>query len=520
MYDYVIIGGGSAGCVLANRLTADPAVKVLLLEAGGSDQRLNVRIPAAFCNLYHSKHDWDFYGESEPQLAHRGLYMPRGRMLGGSSSMNAMIYIRGHRLDYDGWRDQGCEGWSYDEVLPYFRRAEGHVGGGSEYHGEHGPLLVDDLREPSPLSSAFVEAAIAGGHPANDDFNGARQEGFGLYQVTQKNGRRWSVADAYLKPAMRRPNLTVWTGVHVTRILFENGRAIGVEYRRRRRSGAVLVDREVLLSAGSLQSPQLLMLSGIGPREELAAHGIDVVLDLPAVGDHLQDHPVVAVGYYVSGCDTLKSAESWSNVGRYLLTGGGPLTSNVAEAGGFLRTGADLPAPDLQFHFAPALFGEHQLDRSGDGFTIGVTLVAPRSRGRVTLTSGDPRDIPSIVTRQLTERHDIEVLLEGIRIARNIAAREPLARHVEEEWQPGSEVDDDEALEEHLRRHVELLYHPVGTCRMGSGEGSVVDADLRVHGVEGLRVVDASVMPTIVRGNTNAPTVMIAERAASRIVAA
>ncbi len=520
MFDYVIVGAGSAGCVLASRLTEDPDCRVLVLEAGGSDRSLEVRVPAAFSKLFHTRRDWNLWGAAEPQLAGRSLYMPRGRMLGGSSSMNAMIYIRGHRNDYDDWAREGASGWSFEEVLPYFRRAEKQARGGDEYHGEGGPLVVEDAREPHPLSSALIESAAAAGYDTNEDFNGARQGGFGTYQVTQLDGRRWSVADAYLKPALRRPNLTVRTGVEVDRILLDGRRAVGVEYRRHGRTEAVLIGREVLVAAGSLKSPQLLLLSGIGPAADLEALGLEVAVDLPGVGANLHDHPVVAVGWYTPKCRTLRRAESLPNLGRFLLSRRGPLTSNVAEAGGFVRSRDGLAAPDLQFHFAPALFEDHALDTSGDGFTLAPTLIAPRSRGHLRLADADPRTPPRIVTGQLGDDRDVAVLREGVKIARRIAATAPLADHCEGEWRPGGEVESDEQIDDFLRRKTELLYHPVGTCRMGNGNGAVVDPTLTVRGLDGLRVIDASVMPTVVRGNTNAPTVMIAEHGADLVRAA
>ncbi|MDH3522759.1 MAG: GMC family oxidoreductase N-terminal domain-containing protein [Acidobacteriota bacterium] len=520
MYDYVIVGAGSAGCVLANRLSADARARVLLLEAGAGAGGLAVKIPAAFSKLFRTPRDWAFEAEPEPQFHGRRLYIPRGRMLGGSGSMNAMIYVRGHRADYDGWAAAGCAGWAWDDVLPYFRRAEGQQRGGSPYHGELGPLRVADPRQPHPLSLAFVAAAGEAGYPANDDFNGARQGGFGLYQVTQRNGRRWSPVDAYLTAAMRRRNLTVRTRARVTRILCEGGRAAGVEVLRQGRREVVLADREVLIAAGAIQSPQLLLLSGIGAAADLKEHGLEVVADLPGVGRNLQDHPAAPVCFATEGVETLMRAESLPNLGRFLLRGKGPLTSNVAEAGGFVRSRRELPAPDLQFHFAPVRFAAHALDDSGHGFTIGPTLVAPRSRGRVRLKTADPLAAPAITTGQLVERHDLYVLGEGVRIARQLAACGPLAVHCRGEVLPGAEADTPAAVEAFLRRHAELLYHPVGTCRMGIDELAVVDPGLRVRGVTDLRVVDASIMPIIVRGNTNAPTIMIAERAADLVRAA
>jgi choline dehydrogenase len=513
VYDYVIIGAGSAGCTLAGRLSADPGRRVLLLEAGGGDRRPSVKIPAAFSHLFHTSADWDFACAPEAQFDGRRLYVPRGRLVGGSSSINAMIYVRGHRLDYDGWAATGCAGWSYAEVLPCFRRAEGQARGSDAFHGALGPLRVTDLDRPNPLSLAFVDAAAAAGYPRNPDFNGAHQTGFGQYQVTQRRGRRWSAADAYLRPARRRPNRTLRTGVQVIRILFAGRRAVGVEYRRRGRLATAAVRGEVLLAAGAIQSPQLLMLSGVGPAAELARHGIGLVHDLPGVGRNLQDHPVVPILFATTGVETLRRADAAVNVARFLLARRGPLTSNVAEAGGFVRSRPELPAPDLQFHFAPVLFEHHTLRDDDDGFALGATLVAPRSRGHVALASADPLVPPAIVSNQLSDRHDMDTLVEGVRIARRIAAQEPFAPYRRKELEPGPEITTAKEIEAYLRSHVELLYHPAGTCRMGVDEAAVVDPRLRVHGLDGLRVVDASIMPLIVRGNTHAPTVMIAERA-------
>jgi choline dehydrogenase-like flavoprotein len=514
MFDYAIVGAGTAGCALAGRLSEDPEVRVLLLEAGPSDRRLEVRAPAAFSRLFRGPRDWGFTTEPEQQLDGRRLYLPRGRMLGGSSSLNAMIYVRGHRADYDGWAASGAVGWSFAEVLPWFRKSEDQERGASEHHGVGGPLAVADPREPSPLSRDFVAAAVAVGMNANDDFNGAVQDGAGLYQVTQRRGRRWSAADAFLRPAARRANLTVATGARAVRLLWQGERAVGVEFVRHGRIQSVRVEREVLLAAGAFQSPQLLLLSGVGPASELERLGLPVVQDLPGVGADLQDHPVVGVAFAVAAPTELERAASGLALARWLLARRGPLTSNVAEAGGFVRTSASLPAPDIQFHFAPALFRDHALLAGASGFTIAPTLLTPTDRGRVSLATADPLAAPRIESRQLGSDLDLERLVDGIEWARAIAAEAPLTRRGRGELEPGPTVAGRAALARWVRRHAELLYHPVGTCRMGVDEEAVVDPELRVRGLEGVRVIDASVMPAIVRGNTNAPTLMIAERAA------
>jgi choline dehydrogenase len=519
VYDYIIVGAGSAGCVLANRLTEDPSARVLLLEAGGPDKRQEIQIPAAFAKLFKTPHDWAFHTEPQDNLGGRRLYWPRGKMLGGSSSMNAMIYIRGHRSDYDGWRVRGNDGWGFSDVLPYFKKAEHQERGASEYHGTGGPLNVADLRSVNPLSRAFVEAGVELGHPTNDDFNGPEQEGFGLYQVTQKRGRRCSAAAAYLKPALGRPNLTVLAYAQVTRLLFEGRRATGVEYVRDGRTQQARAEREVILSGGSVNSPQLLMLSGVGPADQLKRLGIAPVADLPGVGRNLQDHLFVSVAYACTRPVSLASAEALPNVAKYLLFRRGPLTSNVAEAGGFVKTISGLPAPDLQFHFGPVYYLEHGFTHpDGHGFTIGPTLIRPRSRGHVSLKSSDPFDPPSIQPRYLDEEADLRTLVEGVRLACELAHTKALSEY------RGAAVCEKlgtaEEITAHIRGTAETIYHPVGTCRMGDDDLAVVDAGLRVRGVEGLKIVDASVMPEIVGGNPNAAVIMLAEKAADAFKAA
>ena len=518
MPDYVIVGAGSAGCVLAGRLSEDPAVEVLLIEAGGSDRHPNVRIPAGFQKQFKSKRDWDLATEPEPHCDGRSIYMPRGKGLGGSSSMNAMLYVRGHPLDYEKWAAAGATGWDWNGMRPYFLRAEDNARGESEHHAAGGPLRVEDERSPRRLTGQFLDSCAAAGIPRIADYNGPEQDGAALAQVTQRNGRRWSSADAYLHPARRRRNLTVVSGAQVCGVELEGGRATGVRYRRRGREQVVRAERGVILAAGALGSPQLLLLSGIGPGEQLHGLGIPVAVDLPGVGENLQDHPYLTSVWDVPGGGSLADAEGPKALLEFLLRRSGPLTSSVAEAIAFVRSRPGLAQPDLQFHFAPAYFVDNGFqDYEGHAITMGPALVAPRSRGWVRLRSADPTDKPQILTNSLAEPEDVAALIAGTRLTREIAAAEPFASVLGRELFPGSEIDSDEDLAEDLRRRVELLYHPVGTCRMGSDEKAVVDPELKVRGVEGLRVVDASIMPTIPSGNTNAPTIALAERAADVI---
>jgi choline dehydrogenase len=519
-FDVVVVGAGSAGCALAGRLSEDPTLRVLLLEAGGSDDVLEVQIPAGLYKTWRTRLDWNYTTEPQPGLGGRKLFWPRGKLLGGSSSINAMIYIRGARADYDEWAElTGDKSWSYEHVLPLFRRMEDNARGADRFHGVGGPLRVEDLRSPHPWTRAVVQSAVAAGYPRNDDFNGETQEGVGQYQVTQKRGRRWSSAAAYLHPAERRPNLTVRTGALTTRVLVENGRATGVEYRAGGRVHTVRATREVVLSGGAINSPQLLMLSGIGPADHLREVGVDVVHDLPGVGGGLQDHPLVPIVYDVRSGKSLRLAETPLNMAKWKAAGRGPLTSNLAEAGLFTRSSPELAEPDLQYHFLPVKFWKQaEIDPDVEAFSTLAVLVHVHSRGSVRLRSADPSWSPVIDAGYLTDERDLEALVTGVEKARDIASVGPLASVLAAEWSPGGTVQGRDALRASVRDTLESLYHPVSSCRMGTDDKAVVDAQLRVRGIENLRVADASVMPTLVRGNTNAPTIMIAERAADLIL--
>lgn len=517
-YDYIIVGAGSAGCVLAARLSETPAVQVLLLEAGGPDRAMEIHIPAAFSKLFKSAVDWNYATEPEPRLNGRQLYWPRGKVLGGSSSINAMIYVRGNRLDYEHWKSLGNDGWGFDDVLPYFLKSENQQRGGSPYHGVGGPQCVSDLRYVNPLTRAFLAGAQELGFPPNDDFNGASQDGAGLYQVTQKAGRRHSAADAYLKPVMSRQNLTVITGARATRVLLEGPRATGVEYIAEGATKTATAVHEVILCGGAVNSPQLLLLSGIGPAAELQRAGVRVSHDLPGVGKNLQDHPMVSVGYFCTKPVSLASAESLPNLLRYILFKRGPLASNVAEAGIFVRTRDGLALPDLQLIFGPAYYVNHGFDtRKEHCFGFGPTLIAPESRGEITLRSADPLAAPAIRANYLACERDLRVIAEGVRLCRRIAHTKAFEPYRGDEVVPGAAVTSDSQMADFIRGALQTLYHPVGSCKMGCDAMAVVDPQLRVRGIDSLRVVDASIMPRIIAGNTNAPTLMIAEKAADLI---
>jgi choline dehydrogenase len=511
-YDYVVVGGGSAGCVLAARLSEDEDVSIALIEAGPEDTATEIKIPAAFPSLFKTRWDWDFDSDPEPGLGGRRAYLPRGRMLGGSSSMNAMVYIRGNPADYDAWAGDGAPGWGYDDVLPYFIRSEDNERGADEFHGVGGPLRISDSRAMSRLVDAYLEGAIEAGHHHNPDFNGAEQTGVGRFQLTQRDGVRWSAADAFLRPALERPNLTVITDAHARRVLFEGERATGVEVEVGGDVVAVNAEREVVLSAGAYGSPHLLLLSGVGPADELGPFGITVVADLP-VGRGLQDHMICGLNYLTDE-ESLLTAMTPENVERLQRDGSGPLTCNIDEGGGHIETKPSISGPDVQLHSGPALFVDEGLSAPPQvhGTVLAVTTLSPQSRGTVSLRSADPGAAPRIVHNYLNAEEDRRSMIEGLRAGLDIADQPARRKVITGKFAvPTSDSDDD--LLAHARRRAQTQYHPTSTCAIGA----VVDTELRVLGLDALRVVDASVMPTIVRGNTNAPTIMIAEKAADLI---
>jgi choline dehydrogenase len=520
-YDYIVIGAGSAGCVVTYRLAA-AGHSVLVLEAGGDDASVEeIRIPAAFPNLFRTEVDWDYQTVEQKHALGRRMYWPRGKVLGGSSSINAQLYIRGNRLDYDSWRDGlGCTGWGYADLLPYFVRAEDNSRGVSQFHGTGGPLRVEDARFTHELSHAFVESAVACGIARNTDFNAAVQDGAGLFQVTQKRGARWSTADAYLRPAMAAGAVRVETGALVTRIVISGGRAVGVQWSAGGQARQAFAEAELVLSGGAVNSPQLLMLSGVGPAAHLRELGIEVVADLPGVGENLQDHLAAPAVWITQGTTSMHDHETIASLLRWQVRRDGPLASTIAEACAFVRSSPDLAAPDLQFHVAPAAFVDHGFaEPPGPGFTMAPVLVAPASVGRLRLASADPRWRPEIDAAYLSADQDLVALVAGVRLAREVAATGPLTKWLAWEHLPGAAAVTDDAIADCIRQYGQTLYHPVGTCAMGVHDEAVVDLECRVRGVAGLRVVDASVMPTVPRGNTNAPTIAIAERASDLILA-
>jgi choline dehydrogenase len=529
-FDYIIIGAGSAGCVLANRLTADGKTRVLLLEAGGKDNSILVKMPAGVGSLIKDKgaYNWGFWTEGEPHLDGRKLWWPRGKGWGGSSSINGMIYIRGHARDYDQWRQMGLSGWSYGEVLPYFKRSETLEGGGDDYHGSDGPLYVSKASTPNPIFTSFIKAGAEAGYKVTSDFNGYQQEGFGPFQLTIKDGQRWSAARGYLHPVKdQRPNLVTEIEARTTKIIIENGRAVGVAYVQGKKQTAKIAyaDSEVLLCAGAVQSPQILQLSGIGDPEALAKVGVPVVHALKGVGKNLQDHLDVVISWECPEAITAysynKGLKRLATGLNYLVRGQGPGRQNFLEAGAFLKSRPDLDRPDLQLHCVLAIMKDHgKTVIEKDGFSVHVCQLRPESRGEVTLRSADPFDDPAILANYLATDEDRRALREGVKMVRALVAGAAMDAVRGEEFQPGEAIQSDADLDAWIRETSETIYHPVGTCRMGAAgdDLAVVDETLCVHGLKGLRVVDASVMPTLVGGNTNGPTIMIAEKAADMIL--
>lgn len=524
-FDYIVIGGGSAGCVLAGRLTEDPNLSLCLLEAGGGGNSWMVNTPVGAVVIMPTKmNNWALETVPQAGLNGRKGYQPRGKCLGGSSATNAMAYIRGNRKDYDDWAAQGNTGWSYHDVLPYFKKSENNERIHNEFHGQGGPLNVSELRTDNPLQQTYLAAAREVGYPLNDDFNGAEQEGLGVYQVTQKNGERCSAAKGYLFPHMdNRPNLHVETNALAQRIIFENGRAVGVEFKQKGIKKTIRAKREVIVSAGAFQSPQLLMVSGIGDRTELEAQGIAVVHHLPGVGKNLHDHPDFVFSYQSTnsqdsfGLSVGGSFRMLGQIQKYRKTRTGMISSNFAECGGFLKSKPDLEIPNLQLHFVVALVDNHaRTMHMGHGVSCHVCLLNPRSRGTVKLSGSTMDDTLLIDPNFLGDPADVEDMVDGFKITKKLMDAEAFKDTISKDLFT-SHVQTDDDIRAILRARVDTVYHPVGSCKMGVDDMAVVDPTLKVYGVQGLRVVDASIMPTVVNGNTNAPTIMIAEKAVEMI---
>ncbi|MEM0984966.1 MAG: choline dehydrogenase [Pseudomonadota bacterium] len=528
-YDYIICGAGSAGCVLAARLSEDPSVKVLLLEAGGKNNGLLVKMPAGVGGIIFEKnaYNWGFHTEPEPHLDNRKIWWPRGKGLGGSSAINGMIYTRGHPNDYDEWRQMGLSGWAWDDVLPYFRRLENHHGGASDQHGEGGPLTVSRGESDSAFHDAFLEAGRQAGYPITDDFNGAQQEGFGLYDLTIKDGQRWSTRRAYLDGAKDRPNLTCVTGARLTKVTIENGRATGVEYVRGKSASplSATADRDVILSAGAVHTPQMLQVSGIGPADHLRSIGVTPIHDLPGVGANLQDHIDVVLTWKSEGLETVyalrKGLGALKMAGTYAFTGKGHGRQQFLESGAYVKSREGIDRPDLQLHAVLAILTAiEEDDVKSDGFSVHACVLRPESRGTVMAGSADPLADPLIHANYMASPKDMDTLRRGVRIIEDVVGQPALAPYRRDRVQPPGPLKTDEEVDAWIRSRAETLYHPVGTCKMGRAEDpmAVVDEQLKVLGIEGLRVVDASVMPTLVGANTNAATIMIAEKAADMIL--
>ncbi|MBT3399294.1 MAG: choline dehydrogenase [Rhodospirillaceae bacterium] len=528
-FDYVIVGAGSAGCVLANRLTEDGRHRVLLLEAGGRDTNPWLHIPLGYGKVFDDpKVNWCYATEPDPTCGNRRIVQPRGKVLGGSSSINGMVYIRGNAADYDHWRQLGNTGWSYDDVLPYFRKLEDNPRGADEFHGTGGPQVVSEQRDFHPLGRAHLEAAVQAGYPLNPDFNGAQQEGFGRYQVTQRTGRRWSTARGYLRPARKRANLTVETGAFANRVLFEGRRAVGVEYQVGDETRIVRPNAEVILALGAFNSPQLLQLSGVGPAALLREHGIDVVADMPGVGAGMQDHYLIRMVYRCKQPVTLNDVmqsrvRSVGTLLRYALFRRGMMAMAAVPTGGFFRSDPSRDTPDLQHHIVlysnGGATGKHGSTlHEFSGLSATIIMLRPESRGAVEIGSADPRDAPLIKSRYLSAENDSRALMRGVRAVQEIMRQPALEPFVGEAIEPGADVVTDDDVIAYLRNFGNTGFHPTSTCRMGVDETAVVDPRLRVHGIDGLRVVDASIMPAVPSGNTNAPTIMLAEKASDMIL--
>ena len=521
-FDYIIVGAGSAGCVLANRLSANPDCQVLLIEAGSKDWHPFIHMPAGISKLVNIKSlNWNYYTQAEPNLNNRRLFWPRGKVLGGSSSINAMCYCRGHQKDYDLWESQGNAGWSYNDVLPYFIKSENNHRIRNEYHGNDGPLQVSDLKYHNPLTETFLNACQQKGYNLTNDFNGAHQRGFGQYQVTQADGSRNSTAQAYLSGIKKRDNLTVWTQTYCQKVLLKETKAQGVEIIRSGQNQKIFANKEVLLSGGALNSPHLLMLSGIGNAKELQEHDIKVHHDLPGVGENLQDHLDVCLVQRCSQNITYDRINEIKAGLQYYLFKSGPGTSNAAEAGGFVKTDLNNEEwPDLQFHFVPAILDDHGRNRmKGNGYTLHMCFLRPESRGKLKLASKNPTDAIKIYANYLSEANDLNYMKKGFEIQRELFSAQAFDAFRQDEIFPGNDVQSEKQIEEFIRNKAETIYHPVGSCKMGHDDMAVVDSQLKVHGIEGLRVIDASIMPNLVSGNTNAPTIMIAEKISDVLLA-
>ncbi len=522
-FDYVIVGAGAAGCAVAYRLSEDPNITVLLLEAGGPDSSPLIHMPAGFTKLTSESVNWGYKTVPQKNVNNREMHYPQGRTLGGSTSINAMIYIRGNRLDYDEWRDMGNEGWGYEGVLPCFKKSENNERYVNEYHAQGGPLNVTNQVQHNELTKAYVRAAQEIGIPYTPDHNGARQEGVSFYQVTQRNVRRESAATAFLRPALHWENLTVRTKAHATRVLVENNRAVGITYLKNGKTEETArANREVILSGGAVNTPKLMLLSGIGPADELRTLGIDVVHDLPGVGKNYQDHMDVYIAAEVSKPVSYNGQDRWDRAIRhglqYLLYKTGPVTACVAEAGIFLKSSEDVRSPDVQIHCLPAYVVDHgRMKIKGQGLTINTCHLRPRSIGSLTLRSTNPLDPPAIDPNYIDDPYDLEKSITAFRWGRKLLSAPSMRPYIKREYLPGDDAQSDEEVAAYIRKWSKTDYHPVGSCKMGSDDMAVVDTQLRVHSMEGLRVIDASIMPKLISGNTQAPAIMIGEKGAAMI---